>query len=282
MPIHPDRPAEFVVYTVLMAALTGGMLIWWWRSSERGRGPYLPLLLLAGMLSAVCEPVFDNLVLFWYPSHQQLWAFHAFGRTVPICVVIGYGWFDGGLLYLTARLLERGIGRRGLWRLAGIVYLVDFLAIGLTSWLKIAGFYGHPPFSVLGYPLWWGAIDTANVIFGGAVLYYLLPRVAGRRRVYLLALPTWITGMTAVAIGGPVAIAVNSQWSMAGKVAMALVTVGLGLGMVDLVISRVGAVEEAPALTGGTSTAVAEVAQDGLRAEPAREPRDAPAGAAAG
>jgi hypothetical protein len=198
------------------------------------------LLLAGGAIAAVCEPVFDNLVLFWYPPHQQLEAFHAFGRTIPICVVIGYAWFCGGLPYLAFRLFQRGISVRGVWALAGIVLLIDFLAIGLTSWIDIAGFYGGQPFDVAGYPLWWGAVDTANVALGGAVLYYLVPRLRGVRRLYLLLIPTWVTGATAVAVGGPVSIALNSRWSMAGKVIAALATIGLGLGIVDLVARRLG------------------------------------------
>lgn len=240
MPLHPERKMDFVIYTVLMAGLTLAVLLWWWRSNERSRGIALPLLLAGGAIAVICEPAFDNLVLFWYPPHQQLEAFHAFGRTIPICVVIGYAWFCGGLPYLAARLMQRGLTARGIWLLAGAVYVIDFVAIGLTSWLKIAGFYGGQPFNVAGYPLWWGAVDTANVVFGGALVCYLLPRLQGARRLYLLLVPTWVTGATAVAVAGPVSIALNSRWSMAGKSIGALITIGLGLGIVGLVADRVG------------------------------------------
>jgi hypothetical protein len=264
MPIHPERKTDFVIYTVLMAVLTGGVLVWWWRSAERRQGIALPLLLLGGAVSVVCEPVFDNLVLFWYPPHQQLEAFHAFGRSIPICVVIGYAWFCGGLPYLASRLFQRGMSTRGIWALAGVVFVIDFVAVGLTSWLKIAGFYGGQPFDVAGYPLWWGAVDTANVALGGALLYYLLPRLRGARRLYLLLIPTWVTGATAVAVAGPVEIALNSRWSMAGKTAAALATVALGLGIVDLVASRLkresGDVRHlAPAVNGRGVTATRAV-----------------------
>jgi hypothetical protein len=240
MPIHTAPHAGYAVYTALMAAITLGLLVWWAVSDERRRGPALPLMLAGGALSVICEPVYDNLVLFWYPRHQQLWAFHAFGRTVPICVVIGYAWFCGGLPYLAARLFERRIGARGIWALAGAVLVIDFVAIGLTSWLKIAGFYGGQPFEVAGYPLWWGAVDIVNVVLGGAVVYYLLGRLSGWRRFYLVLVPTWVVGAAAVAVAGPIAIALNSRWSMAGKELAALFSVGLGLGIVQLVSDFVG------------------------------------------
>jgi hypothetical protein len=240
MPIHAAAESGFTVYTVLMAVLTGGLLAGWTLSKRRRENWAFPLVLAGGAISVLCEPVFDNLVLFWYPPHQQLSAFHAFGRAIPICVVIGYAWFCGGLPYLAYTLIKRGTSTRGLWTLAAVVFVIDFVAIGLTSWLNIAGFYGGQPFNVAGYPLWWGAVDTANVLLGGALVYYLVPRLHGARRLYLLLIPIWVTGATAVAVAGPVGIALNSRWSMAGKVVAALVTIGLGLGIVDLVASRLG------------------------------------------
>jgi hypothetical protein len=244
MPIHPASNSGLTVYTVLMAIVTVGMLCWWALSDERRRGPALPLLLAGGALSVICEPVYDNLVLFWYPPHQQLSAFHVFGRTVPICVVIGYAWFCGGLPYLAARLFGRGISARGLWMLAGAVLILDFVAIGLTSWIDIAGFYGGQPFDVAGYPLWWGAVDIFNVIVAGAVVQYLLPRLTGARRLYLVLVPTLVVGAAMGAVAGPVAIALNSNWSGLGKALGALATVGLGAAAVRLVA---GAVVRKPA-----------------------------------
>jgi hypothetical protein len=51
MPIHRAPETSYAVYTVLMAALTAGMLLWWALSSERRRGPVLPLMLVSGALS---------------------------------------------------------------------------------------------------------------------------------------------------------------------------------------------------------------------------------------
>jgi hypothetical protein len=240
MPIHHAPQGGYIVYTALMAAGTLGLLAWWALSAERRRGPWLPLLLAGGALSVVCEPLFDNLVLFWYPPHQPLPAFHAFGRSVPLCVIIGYAWFDGGLLYLAARLLERGGGARAMWRLAGIVFLIDFVAIGLTMWIHVAGFYGHQVITIGGYPLWWGAVDVSNVVFGGFVVFHLLGRLRGVRRLYLLLVPTWVTGATAVAVAGPAALALNSGWSTAGTVLASLATIVLGVAVVDLVTHLIG------------------------------------------
>lgn len=236
MPIHPSQDARLAVYTVLMAAITGGLVSWWALSrGERRRGLALPLLLAGGAISVVCEPLLDNVVLFWYPPHQDLGAFHAFGRTVPICVVIGYAWFCGGLPYFAARWFERGITVRGVWGIAAAVYVVDFVAIGLTSWLHIAGFYGGQPFNVAGYPLWWGAVDVVIVIAGGAVIRALTPWLRGGSQLVYAAVPLIVVGAAGGAVAAPVSVALNSQWSSLGKAVAALITLAIGAAIVQLV-----------------------------------------------
>jgi hypothetical protein len=193
------------------------------------------LLLVGGALSAGLEPFLDNVVLFWYPPHQHLVAFHAFGRTVPLFVPIGYAWFCGALLYAVARRFEHGVRPRDVWLMLLGIVVIDYIAIGLTSWLHIAGFYGHPPYNLGGYPLWWAAFDGTSVILGGALVYYLLPRLRGLERAWLVLIPTLMVGGTAGAVGGPITIALNSQWSSGAKWVAGALTMVLGCAIVHLV-----------------------------------------------
>ncbi|MHB8694356.1 MAG: hypothetical protein ACYDHH_24215 [Solirubrobacteraceae bacterium] len=232
MPIHQAPETAFVVYTVLMSATTVGFGLWWLLSSKRSRGPALPLLLAGGALSSLLEPFLDNVVLVWYPPHQNLGAYHAFGRTVPIFVPIGYAWFCGGLLYLAARFLARGVSAKQVWGLLGAVAVIDFVAIGLTTWIGVMGFYGKPPLDVAGYPLWWAAFDGSDVILGGAIVLWLLPRLHGRARLWLLAIPSLVLGAVSGAVGWPITTALHSHWSAAAKLVAAAITIGLGCAIV--------------------------------------------------
>jgi hypothetical protein len=86
--------------------------------------------------------------------------FTALGRHIPLAIPIGYAWFVGGLPYFVARYFARGITVRQFWCVAGIVAVLDFLAISSVSWLNAAGFYGSDVMRVAGYPLWWAPFDV--------------------------------------------------------------------------------------------------------------------------
>ncbi|HYF27527.1 MAG TPA: hypothetical protein VD931_17430, partial [Baekduia sp.] len=196
MPVRDNPDAALVVYTVLMVVLTLGFLGWWLRSpQERRVGPALPFLLLGGALSGLMESWLDNVVLVGYPPEQNLPVLESFGRAVPIFVPIGYAWFCGGLLYLTARALRRtGTTARKVWAIFGAVALVDFVAIGLSAWIGVLEFFGDPPLEVLGYPLWWAGIDGLHVVLGGALVLVLLDHLHGRAQAWLVLVPSVALG----------------------------------------------------------------------------------------
>jgi hypothetical protein len=239
MPIHDGSTLAFALYTAAMLAITLGLFAWWGVSRERQRGPALPLLLIGGALSGLVEPFLDNVVLVWWPPEQPLAAFEAFGRTVPWFVPIGYAWFCGALLYFAARIYAAGVRPAQVWAIFAVVAVVDYVAIAATTWIGIMGFYGDPPMNVGGYPLWWAAIDGAHVMFGGAVVLLLAPRLRGFARLWLLAVPTIVIAASGGAVGWPISTALNSGWSAAGKWVAAAVTIGIGCAIVHLVAQAV-------------------------------------------
>jgi hypothetical protein len=116
---------------------------------------------------------------------------------------------------------------------------VDFVAIGLTTWIGVMGFYGRPPLDIAGYPLWWAAFDGSFVILAGAVVFMLLPRLKGRNLGWLLVIPTLVLGAVSGAVGWPVTTALNSQWSTAAKLVAAAMTIALGCSIVYGVARRI-------------------------------------------
>ncbi|MCW3015410.1 MAG: hypothetical protein JWO02_2502 [Solirubrobacterales bacterium] len=236
MPIRDAPEAALIVYTTLMIAVTAGFLVYWFVSpAERRAGPALPLILLGGVLSGLMESWLDNVVLVGYPPDQNLPVLEAFGRSVPMFVPIGYGWFCGGLLYLVARAYRRGITAAKVWQLYAAVAVVDFVAIGLSSWIGILEFYGGPPMKVLGYPLWWAGIDGLDVVLGGAIVFVLLPHLRGRSQAWLVLVPSIALGASAGIVGWPISTALSSDWSMGAKYACAVASIALSLACVHFV-----------------------------------------------
>lgn len=236
MPVRDSPDTALIVYTALMILVTAGFFVWWALSpAERRFGAALPLILVGGMLSGLMEAWLDNVVLVGWPPDQDLPSFEAYGRSVPIFVPIGYGWFCGGLLYVTARSFQAGVDARKIWTILGIVAVVDFVAIGLSSWLGILEFFGDPPMEVAGYPLWWAGIDGLDVVLGGAIVFLLLPHLRGAQRLWLVLVPSIALGAASGIVGWPVSTAINSQWSMEAKYACAVASIVLSLACVHAI-----------------------------------------------
>lgn len=239
MPVRDNPDAALAVYTVLMVLVTVGFLAWWVIGREERRiGPALPLILLGGVLSGLMEAWLDNVVLVGWPPDQSLPAFEAYGRSVPIFVPIGYGWFCGGLLYVTARVFQRGgVSAGKVWAVFAIIAVVDFVAIGLSAWLGVLEFFGDPPMEVAGYPLWWAGIDGLDVVLGGAIVFVLLRHLCGLRQAWLVLVPSIALGAAAGIVAWPISTALNSQWSMPAKYACAVASIGLSLACVHAIAS---------------------------------------------
>ncbi len=233
MPLRDAPETALVVYTLLMIAVTTGFVVYWLRSpAERRIGPALPALLLGGAMAGLMEAWLDNIVLVGYPPDQNLPVLEAFGRSVPIFVPIGYAWFCGGLLYLVARAYQRGVTARKVWQIFAAIAVIDFVAIGLSSWIGILEFYGDPPMDIAGYPLWWAGIDGLDVVLGGAIVYVLLPHLQGRAQAWLVLVPSIALGAAAGIVAWPVSTAINSSWSMPAKYACAVASIALSLACV--------------------------------------------------
>ena len=218
-PVMPSIPAPpgvgiYLLVTVLIAL---AILVWWALSEERKqRGAILPLLMFGTSLSCiVVESVFDNIVLYWWPSDNPYALFSSFGRKVPWSAVIAYGWYFCGISYFIYRRFERGVTMRGALGLYLFAFAVDWLAMSIAEWTGQSGFYGQQPFHPFGNPLWFSFMDAAGGFAIGAALYALVPHLNGARRLLIALLPTFVYGGVLGAVSGPIGQALNSGWSPA-------------------------------------------------------------------
>jgi hypothetical protein len=241
MPVRESPDSALVFYTVLMILITTAFVVWWLASrAERKVGVALPALLIGGAVSGLMESWLDNVVLVGYPPEQDLPVLESFDRSVPIFVPIGYAWFCGGLLYLTARYLLRGNARRTVvWQLYAVVAFVDFVAIGLSSWIGVLEFYGDPPMKVAGYPIWWAGIDGLHVVLGGILVALLLPHLHGVRQWWLVFVPSVVLGAASGTVGWPISTALNSSWDDPAKYLCACASICLSLVVVHFLATNV-------------------------------------------
>jgi hypothetical protein len=195
------------------------------------------------------------------------------GRTMPLYICFVYPWYVGGMGYLASRLFRRGITMKQLFLLWAAVGFVDvFLELpGIIAHTYL--YYGHQPFDVFGFPLWWAFVNPVMPMIAGALIYRLQPFLGSSpwRLLAVIPLIPMADGLANGAAGWPMWVALNqSDVSYVWTYLAALVTLALSLycvWIIGLVVSRPSRARAPQPSSGAREDSVVEV-----RAERASKP----------
>jgi hypothetical protein len=196
------------------------------------------LLLLAGAATVLNEPVVDILGLCWFAANGAIPLFKAWGVTIPVFMLPVYCWYVGGQALIAYAAIERGVRATELLRLYGLFALVNVLLEVPGLNLGIYAYYGRQPFELLRFPLWWTICNALMPIVMAALVFRLLPYLAGARSLLIVLLGPMAAGMTNGAIAIPVWVALNSGAPLWGTSLAGLISVCLGL-ILALLVSRI-------------------------------------------
>jgi hypothetical protein len=227
--------AQIVVFAVLI-----GFAL---RELARGKGPIFIACLIGGAIAVVWEPIVDVLGQCWLPSRGQHWeAFTLLGRHIPLMMPFVYSWFVGGQGYLFYRIFERGIDRRRLFQLYGLVVLVNIALESPGILTNVYTYYGKQPMDIWGFPLWWGIINPLMPMIAGAAIYKLKPLLSTPRLVLaVIAIIPCADGAANAIVGWPVIAALNTSVGYAGTWIASLITLALGASVawvISLLVAR--------------------------------------------
>jgi hypothetical protein len=236
------------VFSVAQFVVCGGMVTFALREAIRGKGPIFLYCLIGGAIAVVWEPIVDVLGQCWLPSRGQHWeAFTLLGRHVPLMMPFVYSWFVGGQGYLFYRIFERGIDRRRLFQLWGLVFLVNIALESPGIIADVYTYYGKQPLDIWGFPLWWGFINPLMPMIAGAMIYKLRPHMSAAWTVpAVIAIIPMSDGIANAAAGWPVIAALNTNVGYAGTWIASFITLGLALFVVWIVGLLVARPAEAP------------------------------------
>lgn len=251
----PQPPVNFEassfqdVFSIAQFVVCGAMFLFAFRELARGKGPVFLCCLIGGGIAVVWEPIVDVLGQCWLPSRGQHWiAFTILGRHVPLMMPFVYSWFVGGQGYLFYRIFERGIDRRRLFGLWGLVFLVNIAleTPGVTT--NVYTYYGHQPMNIWGFPLWWGIVNPLMPMIAGAVIYKLKPRLGTLPLMAaVVMLIPMADGVANAAVAWPVIVALNTHVGYVGSWIASFITLGLGGFVVWMLSLLVGQPQTAPA-----------------------------------
>jgi hypothetical protein len=245
----PQPPINFKassfqdVFSIAQFVVCGAMFLFAFRELARGNGPIFLCCLLGGAIAVLWEPIVDVLGQCWLPSRNQHWiAFTLLNRHVPLMMPFVYSWFVGGQGYLFYRIFEKGIDRRRLFGLWGLVFLVNIALESPGVATNVYTYYGKQPMDIWGFPLWWGIINPLMPMIAGALIYKLKPQL--RLWPLMLAIVMIIPmadGVANAAVGWPVIAALNTDVGYVGTWIASFITLGLGafvVWMVALLVAR--------------------------------------------
>jgi hypothetical protein len=184
------------------------------RLGRREQTPFYVLVVLASMLAAFAEPLYDvGMDLYFYSSPGMVTHFTAFGIPQPIWAHSGYALLYGApALAITYRIRRGGLTRKALYVSAGVVFLMScvFEMVGINGGAYT--YWGAHELRVFDYPLVIGLLETAQVVcFSvGASLLRDRTRSAGGLLGLFVLFPCTFFGVNFGA-GSPVIIALHLE-----------------------------------------------------------------------
>lgn len=218
------------------AAVVLALSVVWAVRNWRVTGSPLHLLCLAGgLISSLDEAIVDILGKCWFPNKGI--AYTAYGRQVPWWVVFCYVIFFGNLPYLFVRGFQKGIKKRFFWQCIAAGFAFNALIEMPVLSVDVYTYYGHQPFNLGGFPLWWMFVNTGGALSAGFLIWrFGLPLV--QRRPALLAAVPLVTAPTylawSVIVGLPLHTTLNTGASLALTTVAGAVTIALCLGAYHL------------------------------------------------
>jgi hypothetical protein len=212
------------------------------RHIKQGKGPLLLYCIIGGAFAATLEPVVDVLGLVYLKENGAVGTFTVLDRTLPVYICFVYPWYVGGLGYLGCRLFQGGITRKALFQLWALDCVIDVFLETPGILAKTYSYYGHQPFKVLGFPLWWGFVNPIMPMVAGAMIYRLLPHLRGWKLLAVIPILPMADGLANGATAWPMWITLNQQdVPYVVTYLAAFVTLGLALysvWIISLVVAR--------------------------------------------
>ncbi|MEX1670679.1 hypothetical protein AB4876_17295 [Zhongshania guokunii] len=178
-----DHPLNLTMQAILTYgswALTLVFLVLALRMSAKERTPFYVLIILAAMVGAFAEPLYDEglMLLFYVPG---IWThFSAFNIPQPLWTHSGYVvLYASAAIYICQQIHAGTLTKKALygWALIELAMSCTFEMIGING--GAYEYWGPHVFRIFNYPLVIGVLEAAQVICFSVAAAELRKRVSG-------------------------------------------------------------------------------------------------------
>jgi hypothetical protein len=251
---HPLNLTTQAILTDLSWALTAVLLVIAIRMGVRQRTPFYALLVLAALVGAFAEPLYDVAMMLYFYSTPGMWThFTAFDIPQPIWTHSGYVvLYAAPAIYIAHQIARRTMTHRTLFVWAGITLIESaaFEIIGINGGLY--SYWGPHVFRIFQYPLVIGVLEAAQVIVFAVAASQLRARCTTQWQLLgLFVLFPCTFFMANFGAGWPTIIAVHLKHTSTPVIAAAtVVSIGLAVMLVRMSASFLpqGAADDAEGL----------------------------------
>jgi hypothetical protein len=251
---HPLNLTTQAILTDLSWALTAVLLVIAIRMGVRQRTPFYALLVLAALVGAFAEPLYDVAMMLYFYSTPGMWThFTAFDIPQPIWTHSGYVvLYAAPAIYIAHQIARRTMTHRTLFVWAGITLIESaaFEIIGINGGLY--SYWGPHVFRIFQYPLVIGVLEAAQVIVFAVAASQLRSRCTNQWQLLgLFVLFPCTFFMANFGAGWPTIIAVHLKHTSTPVIAAAtVVSIGLAVMLVRMSASFLpqGAADDAEGL----------------------------------
>lgn len=174
--------------------------------------PSALLMSIGGFLACGWEPVVDVLGDCFFPAENQIVGFKFLGRPIPVFVPLTYLWFVGGMGYWCLSVLrDPNTTRSDLWKLWLKYVAINCLLEYPPLYLGIYTYYGHHPFQVGGFPLWFPCVNASAPIVAATLTNFLSPYLTGWSSYAIITTSATAYGISHAAFSFPMWLALSTD-----------------------------------------------------------------------
>jgi len=176
---HPLNLTTQAILTYGSWGLTLVVLVIAWRMGIKEKTPFYLFAVLASMVAAFAEPLYDEgmMLLFYVPG---IWShFSAFGVPQPLWTHSGYAVLYGSAaIWICHQIYHGKLSRNAVYLCAGVELLMSctFEMIGING--GAYGYWGPHVLRIFDYPLAIGILEAAQVICFSVAAAHLRQRVS--------------------------------------------------------------------------------------------------------
>ena len=171
--------------------------------------PTCLFFIIGGTIACAFEPIIDVTGFCFFPREGNFIVYEWFNRPIPLLVPGTYTWFVGGLGFWVLSLFRSGqMTRSGLWKLWLRNFTFNLILEYPALYWGMYTYYGHQPFAIGGFPLWFPACHALAPLFSATTIYVLRRELTGLKSLLIVPIVTATYGMANIC-GFPVWIALS-------------------------------------------------------------------------